>query len=75
LRGIRNWKNPLWSKTADIGFIDLSQCRVSIAAGIAMVRRPVLLGCDLAKSIRLRFAQYMNFLIIREQLEDRTSLR
>ena len=57
------------AQAGDIGLVDLRQRRVAIAAGIAVIGRPVVLRGDHAIAVGRELAQKMNALIIRQKLQ------
>jgi hypothetical protein len=66
--GVRHGEDPLHTQPAYVRSIDLFDCRVSISADVAVHAGPIRLRCYTAVSLP-GFAQQMNVLIVRAQLQ------
>ena len=62
-------ENPAGRQTSDVGLIDLRELAVAIAAGIAVVRRPIGLRRDHAIAVAIGLAQQTDLLVVRAKLQ------
>ena len=62
-------ENPLGRQARDIGLADLRELAVAVAAGIAVVGRPIGLRRHQAVAVAVGLAQQANLLVIRTELE------
>src|SRR5262249_7533179 len=62
---VGHWKNPLWGEPRNVGFVDLSERAVVIAADIAVVGGPILLRGYLAIAVLRELPQKVQVLVVR----------
>ena len=62
-------ENPAGRQPGDVGLIDLREFAVAVAAGIAVVRRPIGLRRDHAIAVAVGFAQQTNLLVVGTKLQ------